>query len=159
MPRDERNLRKQNLHETAQANGERRKKAWQKLVRRKQKKKSSRRRLKMMYINSHLFPNMRFIEDQHYQSTIPFNYIGDLKHFGEDFPQIVEPFILNEEMRRNHTKFMELIKRRRIRTGDNWDHKLDIYHIERAELSDANLENICEMYWVDYLCLPFDIPA
>ena len=120
---------------------------------------SSRRRLASPFVNSHLFPNMRFLMEQHYRTSIPFNFIGDLKHFAVDFPQIVEPFIVDEELRRNHTKFMELMERKRVRKGDNWDHKLSKFHIERSELSDDDVQRICDLYWLDYLCLPFDIPV
>ena len=110
------------------------------------------------YINSHLVPNMRFLVGQHYKTSIPFNFIGDLKHFAEDFPQIIEPFILDEEMKRNHSKLMELMEHKKVRTNDNWDFELNKYHIERAELSDEDVVRICDMYWLEYMCLPFELP-
>ena len=110
------------------------------------------------YVNSHLAPNMQFLVGQHYRTSIPFSFIGDLRYFTEDFPKIVEPFIADEELRRNHTKFMELMKDHKVRKNDNWDYKLRQFNIDRSELSDDDLMTICEMYYLDYLCLPFDLP-
>lgn len=32
------------------------------------------------------------------------------------------------------------------------------YEVEYDDLTDDDIRNICEVYWMDYLCLPFDIP-
>ena len=120
---------------------------------------SSRRRLmKGQWMDAHMHPNMRFLQDQNWASNLPFNFIGDLKNLAHDLPQILEPFILDEEVKRNHTKFMELVKKRRGREVNNSDPKVSKFHIERSALSDQDVSSLCELYWLDYLCLPFDIP-
>merc|ERR1712154_604791 len=106
----------------------------------------------------HLFPNMHFLMGQDRLTSIPFNFIGDLKHFAVDFPQILEPLIVDEELKRNNTKFMELIQNQREQKNQNRDDKLSKFRISRSDLSDEDMMRLCDLYWLDYLCLPFDIP-
>ena len=112
---------------------------------------------KPYFLNAHLLPNMVFLVGQHYKTSIPFNFIGNLKHFADDFPQIIEPFIVDEELRRNRTKIQDLIARKngpRDRTVT-----LRRFRIERSQLSDDDIRRICKLYWLDYMCFPFDIPV
>ena len=124
----------------------------------KPKSTSKRRRLKNQWVDHHLSPNMQFLQDEHGTSNIPFNFIGDLKNLAVDLPQILEPFILDEALRRNHTKFMELVKKRRVQDVDYSDPTASKFRIDRSELSDEDVSSICDLYYLDYLCLPFDIP-
>ena len=110
------------------------------------------------FVDSHLKPNMYFLTGQHYETSIPFNFIGDLKHFGEDFPQIVRQFVVDKELRRNRTKLQELMIQKRTRSHHTFDEDLSRFQVDRSQLSNEDIQRICELYWLDYLCFPFDIP-
>ena len=120
-----------------------------------------------LFMDPHLLPNMHFLMDQHYQTrSIPFNFIGNLKHFAEDFPQILHPFIRDQELRQNHSKIMDLMIQKRVRADEKsgsvhsiLDEHLTRFLVKRSQLSDDDIRRICELYWLDYMCFPFDIPV
>merc|ERR1712110_1394128 len=36
--------------------------------------------------------------------------------------------------------------------------RLRKYDLEVDDLSDEDVQRVCDMYWMDYLCVPFEIP-
>merc|ERR1739838_292998 len=41
------------------------------------------------------------------------------------------------------------------RKGKTVGNEALLYEIERDELSDDDVRDICELYWMDYICIPF----
>ena len=68
------------------------------------------------------------------------------------------PFLIDEELKRNRTKLMDFLQNRRVRGVDNDHLELSKFSLERSQLSENDISNLCDIYWMDYLCFPFDIP-
>ena len=117
-----------------------------------------RRRMLIDYVNSHLPPNMDFLMDKDWSMNIPFGFIGDLYNLKNDLPQVLMPLIIDEELKRNHSELMKYLATVRSRDGDNMRAELSKFIIGREELNKKDIDNLCQIYWLDYLCFPFDIP-
>ena len=113
---------------------------------------------RQQYLDSHLEPNTHGLLGQDYQNDIPFTFIGNLYNYNNDYPQILKPFLVDKELIQDRKKLMKYLARMRGRTKDNKFLNLTKFSINRSELSDNDISNLCDVYWMDYLCLPFDIP-
>ena len=118
----------------------------------------NRRKLGVNYINSHLPPSTHFLVDQDWKTNIPFTFIGDLYNYNNDFPQILKPLIIDEELKQNRTKLMKYLETQRDRSSDNKFMDLSKFSLKRSQLDKDDISSLCDIYWMDYLCFPFDIP-
>ena len=109
---------------------------------------------------AHLHPQTLFLLAADL-SFFPFDFVGDLKDFDAAMRAILFEFVwpyLEE-----HPRFIDYaLTSYRRRAGNPrfyGDALRSDFNLERANLSDADVRMICEVYWVDYLCLPFKVPA
>ena len=110
-------------------------------------------------VDDHLLPNTWYLMlhnnlDNNVTSKIHFNfdYIGDIRYVNEILPDILDPFINNTSiLKHDNKKLMEYFEPKRRRPKDR-------FNIDKELLSDDDIIKICDVFWVDYLCLGFDIP-
>lgn len=118
----------------------------------------------------HFHPQTLFLLTEDFK-YLPFDYIGDIKYFDQALKMIFDEF--SDYFHKNPDKYDEFVRHRRAREVDN---KKNIdkgsfkkrgnyknvenkeYYIKREELSDEDINLICEVYWIDYMCIPFEIP-
>ena len=82
----------------------------------------------------------------------PFDYVGDLRHLDEILHFVLLQFAAKKE---------GLSRNAHLRTYRKREHSPYYEHdfsIKRSELSDDDIMKICKIYWIDYICLPFDVP-
>eukprot|EP01084_Bolivina_argentea_P266722 452525_1 len=105
------------------------------------------------YKDIHASPNILFLRKQ-----IPFNFIGNLRNLEFDLPQILQNFV-DEELVRNRSVFTNWFSHERNRDNSHYITKQTRpYVIYRSDLNDSDVEMICKIYWLDYICFPFEIP-
>eukprot|EP01084_Bolivina_argentea_P104307 186778_1 len=128
------------------------------------------------YLNDHFVPNMLFLIDQKNKSfNFNYNFIGNIQELDNDLPQIMEPFIRDEKLKNNSYSLMQTyFSRKRHRTnkysdyssqsniaqhiGDRNKKLLNKFNVKESMLDDVDINNLCNVYWLDYICFPFDIP-
>lgn len=114
----------------------------------------------------HFHPQMLFLLRRDF-GFLPFDYIGDLREFEVAFKMILHEF--SHFFHRNPQKYKKIVRHLRQReeggTAQRYKRKKNYvravdkeYFITREQLSDADFRAICDVYWMDYLCLPFDVP-
>lgn len=139
-----------------------------------------------IYYNIHILPQMLFLTNHSNPwGFLPINYIGFTTDiFNSTFEILYElymkynpPPTMSEmsEWNKNdaYNTFKELYIQGRDRHSIDYlnnsnlmihpDAKLDPmdllqFQVESSDLTDNDISKICEIYWMDYLCLPFDIP-
>lgn len=87
----------------------------------------------------------------------PYDFIGNLSaDFDAAFGLILDEF--SDAVHSNGSLYGEYVQRARNRESGQYGEvdKKDV--VKRADLSDDDIRRICEIYWIDYICLPFDIP-
>ena len=86
----------------------------------------------------------------------PFDFIGDLKYYEDIWNPILYQFV---EAKRKERRYQPC---KRYRHKDSYrDYGDDVesdFNIQRANLTDDDIRTICEIYWIDYICFPFEIP-
>ena len=113
---------------------------------------------------------MLFLLDQDWKTNVPYNFIGDLKNLNNDITQLLNPLMIDDELKHDESKlfeYFEKIKKSdplegRQRQSDSYFSKggvLSRYNINKSQLSDEIICKIMEIYWMDYICFPFDIPS
>eukprot|EP01083_Nonionella_stella_P104928 301327_1 len=112
------------------------------------------------FIDSHAFPNTKFLQASDWSMSMPFNFIGHLDHLTTVLPELLAPYIDDVEFKVNTTLWMQKYFRRRyMKKLKRQKHKsLGKYEVRKSELSDKDVRDICELYWLDYLCFPFELP-
>merc|ERR1712228_271920 len=114
----------------------------------------------------HFHPQMLFLWNRNFE-YFPFDFIGELKEFDVALKMILSEF--SDYLYENPDKYELFVKHLRDRTGDKNPKKYRKkenyadatkreYFINREDLSDADIAIICEVYFLDYICMPFDIP-
>ena len=63
------------------------------------------------YINIHLALNMLFLLDQDWKTNVAYNFIGDLKNVNNDITQIINPLIIDHELKHDATELFEYFDR------------------------------------------------
>ena len=118
-------------------------------------------RRKKQYIHNvwtgdpHIHPQMIHLLNRTFQ-WFPYNYIGDLKQFDISFKQILNEF--SDKYHNNKTLYDKYVHRARNRQTGDYGNVLKSQVITINDLSDDDIKKVCEIYWIDYLCLPYDIP-
>eukprot|EP01083_Nonionella_stella_P040494 109887_1 len=110
------------------------------------------------FINDHARPNTYFLQTGNWSLTMPLNFIGQLNHLSEDLPKLLLPYINDVELKANETLLMETYFRRRNKKLQNEYESLRKYEVNRSQLNSFDIMKICELYWLDYLCFPFELP-
>eukprot|EP01084_Bolivina_argentea_P104308 186779_1 len=128
------------------------------------------------YLNLHFVPNMLFLIDQtNKYSNFSYNFIGNMKEFNNDLPQIMEPFIRDEKLKNNSYSLMQTYFIRKHHRTNNYSeyssrtnfqehvsdrkkNRLNKFNINESMLDDVDINNLCNVYWLDYICFPFDVP-
>ena len=112
----------------------------------------------MDYINAHLISNSDFLMDKDLSMNKPFNFIGDLYNLEDDLPQIIMPLVVDPKLKGNYSALREWLIVKRSRAGDNQYEEVKKFDIKGEELMDTDIANICKIYWLDYMCFPFQVP-
>eukprot|EP01083_Nonionella_stella_P139205 424133_1 len=123
--------------------------------------RNSRRLFPANYLNAHYRPNMFFLmPTSNRDKSLKFRFIGNTAEMNNDLPQLIEPFIIDPELQNNSKLLMEQYfgHERNRQSTDYVTRKVQRFNIDKLELSDQDIQNICEIYWLDYLCFPFEIP-
>ena len=105
------------------------------------------------YLNWHLWPNYKFLSDENWR-PIQFDYIGYSKNINHDLPIILKPYLLNQTFQDEH-----IMKNLYRDINDKIKNVNNKYLIKPSMLTDSDIGDICSLYWMDYLCFPFDVPA
>eukprot|EP01083_Nonionella_stella_P242649 846222_1 len=127
-----------------------------------------------IYFNMHIMPQMYFLtEHGNPWKSWPVNYVGNMTELRESVFAILyhfywrrkriprktayKKYIANYHHGRNrHNKaYLDGGERRAVVKGN----KVLQYQVEMDDLSDADIKKICEIYWMDYICIPFPMPA
>ena len=103
----------------------------------------------------------------------PMNFVGNVTEIKEDLFQILMAFLWNgtmsEKEAREEFESQYLQGRDRHSSGyvDGMEQeggaklkgdKLQKYQLEVGDLEDDEVRRICELYWMDYICIPFPVP-
>eukprot|EP01084_Bolivina_argentea_P103754 185828_1 len=135
------------------------------------------------YFNMHIMPQMYFLtEASNPWKLWPVNYIGNMTELTESTFEILYHFYWNtsdyldiEKQRkylnkkeafeiyndkyhhgrnRHNQKYLDGGERRAAVKGRD----VLKYQLEFDDLSDRDIKRICDIYWMDYICIPFDMP-
>ena len=105
-------------------------------------------------IDEHYAPNAYFLNAM----RINFNFIGHLQSLNNDLPQILSDGEIDSD------EFMEkYFFRRRDSNDTQWttndlQQTIEGFHLDISQLSAKDISNICELYWMDFMSLPFELP-
>ena len=123
-----------------------------------------------IYWDDHLNPQMHFLLNDEWK-TYPFDYVGMIVNMEESVADILSFY--NDIKKADFGQFFERQRDRHdkaYQNGDGMNRRTDSYRFEKRnivisdlvlepeELNDDLIRLICDLYWLDYLCLPFDIP-
>merc|ERR1712051_560287 len=87
----------------------------------------------------------------------PFDFIGNLtSDFDAAFRIILDEF--SDAVHQNSSLYGEYVQRARNRESGYYGNVDREDVVERGDLSDDDLRRVCEIYWIDYICLPFEVP-
>ena len=114
-------------------------------------------KMKMLWSGeAHLHPQTLFLLRQDL-GFYPFDYIGDLKYFKDIWDPILYQFVerKRQETRYNPCKYYRYAESYKDYGKDNVESD---FNIKRVNLTDDDIRTICEIYWIDYICFPFDVP-
>ena len=105
----------------------------------------------------HVHPQMVLLLNRDF-GYFPYDYIGNLTaDFEAAFRMILDEF--SDSFHRNHSLYAEYVQRARNRESGSYGEVDRGNVVQREDLSDDDIRRICEIYWIDYICLPFDVPA
>ena len=77
----------------------------------------------------------------------------------DDLFEILQPFIKDEKLKNNQSLLEEYFFHERDRHNSEYGVKsVQKYSLEDEQLSDEDIINLCDLYWMDYICFPFDMP-
>jgi len=114
----------------------------------------------------HFHPQMLFLWRRDFQ-FLPFDYIGEMAQFERALTMILDEFSDHfHEWPEEHGRIIRHLRRREEEQTKGRYHRKQHYEgavgkeyfITREDLSDEDFEAICDVYWMDYICLPFDVP-
>ena len=115
-----------------------------------------------IYRDWHLWPNYQFLSDENWK-PIKFDYIGYSKNIDYDLPIILKPYLINDEQEQHDGIIMT---KHRVRESSNSYRDINgniekvnnRFFINISMLTDLDIRNLCNLYWMDYKCFPFNIP-
>ena len=107
------------------------------------------------FIDNHILPNLLYL---HQKPNISF--IGNLENISYILPNILSKYINDKSLLQEDNKLMNIYFNINNKLNDR--HKRDIkynkFNLEYNDLNDNDIKMICNIYWLDYLCLPFEFP-
>eukprot|EP01084_Bolivina_argentea_P077043 139682_1 len=119
------------------------------------------------YITSHLLPQFSFLTNWK-NKIIDFDYIGYTMNAKKDLYKILR-HIYGEQI--NHTVFDALYEIKNEKSSGNFNRKYMLkslrrkknvnytkYVLEESSLTDSHIKKICELLYLDIICLPIKIP-
>ena len=125
------------------------------------------------YIDTHFAPNLFFLMHNGQQNkSLKYNFIGNLDNLSKDLPQLLNGYLIDDELKYNDSLLMEqYFSHQRDRNDTKND---EVFHNEKyldaallyfdrrynlkiSQLKDDYVKLICEIYWMDYLCFPFNL--
>ena len=122
------------------------------------------------YFNPHNWPNIAFLNKK-----MQFEFIGNLKNIVSDLKVILRPYfrekylkdktMVDKEIDRIFDSSKHFIPRDR-HSKQYIQHETDpvmvpiinAFSFERQRLTDQHIFKLCNIFWVDYVCFPFQIP-
>lgn len=87
---------------------------------------------------------------------LPFDFVGNLSEIELTFPLILDEF--SDQMHENPKLFGQNFRNGRDRNKGYVRKGRKYASIHRNELSDDDIRDLCELLWMDYICLPLDVP-
>ena len=109
------------------------------------------------YWNAHLFPQMFFLNDARWIAH-PVDYVGLIEHEKEAFLWLLDRFVDTSAFNISEIMAKEWHVLRNRHSEEYHHSAYKKYDLDRAQLSDEQIGKICELYWMDFICLPFDVP-
>eukprot|EP01083_Nonionella_stella_P211942 765833_1 len=120
------------------------------------------------FLDKHTAPNVNFM----YTYRDLFNFVGVINNVNNDMPQVLQSFVVDEEVKNDPELLMsKYFIHQNARTEEVYSDKfVRKYHINVSEinddkfnfnildLSDKDIHNLCEIYWLEYICFPWDVP-
>merc|ERR1712228_519149 len=106
------------------------------------------------FIDEHYAPNAYFLNAM----RINFNFIGHLQSLNNDLPQILSDGEIDSD------EFMKkYCAKQRHGTDAEWTtfdlrQIIERFHLNISQLSAKDISDICELYWMDFMSLPFELP-
>ncbi len=147
----------------------------------KGKKETTDMTVEDIYYNIHILPQMLFLTNySNPWGFLPINYVGFTTDiFNATFEILYELYMKDNPGPHDKTKddayntWISIYVRGRDRHALDYlnstnlmihpDAALDPmdllkFEVESSDLTDDDIRNICEIYWMDYMCIPFEIP-
>eukprot|EP01083_Nonionella_stella_P096283 270584_1 len=120
------------------------------------------------YLDAHTTANVNVLSP--YKKLL--NFVGVVSNLNHDLPQLLQPFIRDQRIRNNATLLMrEYFIHRNGRMDvvdpDFWmaRHGFNLsevnvtnFDIKISDLNDSDVKNLCQIYWIEYICFPWDVP-
>eukprot|EP01084_Bolivina_argentea_P039542 73067_1 len=104
----------------------------------------------------HIHPQMIHLLNHTFE-WFPYNYIGNLSgDFDISFKMILDEF--SDAYHQNKSLYYKYVTWARNRESGHYGNVLKEDVVTKNDLSDEDMKTICEIYWIDYICLPFDVP-
>jgi len=137
-----------------------------------------------IYFNLHIMPQMWFLTAPYNPwRPYPVNYVGNITEIIQSTFDIAYHFYWNSSLyleakqkrktlseekawkewnrhyhhgrNRHYKKYVNGGERKAVTKGND----VMKYQIEVDDLEEEDVRRICELYWMDYICIPFPIPA
>eukprot|EP01083_Nonionella_stella_P096282 270583_1 len=127
-------------------------------------------KMKDDYLNIHTAPNVIFLSGP---SKDLYNFVGVVSNLNKDLPQILQSFIMDQRIRYNSSLlmteyFIHTNGHDDSTDSDVWMHRYGVnisevnttkFDIKISELNDGDIDHLCQIYWIEYICFPWDVPA
>ena len=99
-----------------------------------------------IYPNHHIHPQMMFLLTLNL-THFPMDFIGNITEIQDSLYDIINySYPLNKE------EYLTEYYKKKTR---GYTKK---YHLDVNDLNDIDIKIICDLYWMDYICIPFNIP-
>ncbi len=99
-------------------------------------------------INIHLYPQTLFLVDDKW-NKYDFNFIGNTKKIKEDFFYVLKNLL---KIKINTTQYDNIIVHKKDRHHKNYQRDLNhTFLLDRKNLSSQQINDICELYWIDFV--------
>ena len=118
--------------------------------RQQKKKKKKKTNILDVYRDRQLMPQLAFVHGAD-GSKHPLDFVADIARLHEAMPRILAPFWNTAAQRSMH--MAQTMDARFKFAHENADSTL-----LRLQLTDDEVRKICDLYWMDFLCFPFELP-
>lgn len=118
------------------------------------------------FFNFHVYPNV--LRLFHIQSN-NWNFIGNIQTLNQDLPKILSPYLKNKTRQRVENNADKFMKRTFYHQHDRYSihqYREEMTQAFVKDISDLKIEidgdeyinKLCQIYWIDFMCLPFQVP-